>query len=100
MPERHGKDWIKVPEQIPAAQYKEKANVTMSGKECISWTKQTNDPFAIIWWQAYVDMWLVEESKTEAENYCRDPGGEKFVWCHYQTSGNITRREECSVQCK
>ncbi|XP_053398506.1 uncharacterized protein LOC123558066 isoform X2 [Mercenaria mercenaria] len=98
LPELHDKNWAKIPEQITSTQYTGNANMTKSRHECIPWEKHANDPYSIIWWQPYIDWWMLAETEVEAKNYCRDPAAENFVWCNYQTSGNTTKREECSVE--
>ncbi|XP_053379720.1 uncharacterized protein LOC123526988 isoform X2 [Mercenaria mercenaria] len=64
-------------------------NVTLSGLDCQRWDAQYPHSH-----RYNKDHQFPELSVSDAENYCRDPGRDGYIWCY--TTDPVTRYEKCS----
>lgn len=93
-----------IPDQLPVSEYLGKENRTTSGLSCTPWASDDRQlqPYDLQY-STYVhnnfldDTMFPDGSIAAAENFCRDPSNDRYLWCY--TKEDAIKWEECSVQC-
>ena len=70
--------------------YEGRVNSSISGSACQRWDQQTP------WPHSYNMADFPDASLDDAANYCRNPGGDDYLWCFTLTGGEY---EICDVPC-
>ncbi|KAL4221447.1 hypothetical protein ACF0H5_019704 [Mactra antiquata] len=71
------------------SRYQGRVNVTVSGKICQRW--DTDIPHYVYY--TYIDATFPDGSISDAQNYCRDPENQGYIWCY--TIDPLVRWEYC-----
>ena len=76
---------------LKGADYEGRVSRTISGNTCQRWDQQTPWPHS---YNNIADF--PDDSLDDAANYCRNPGGDDYLWCYTLTE---ERYEMCDVPC-
>lgn len=76
-------NWKMFPEQIHTNEYRGKVNYTMSGEACVPWASNRKyyQNSARLHDSPIEDTMFPERSIALAENYCRSPTNDRYLWC-------------------
>ena len=73
---------------VASTEYAGHKTTTAKGTTCKSWSSVTAA-------MKYSDNQFIDGSKSAASNYCRDPGGDGYIWCY--TNAIMGNWEFCDV---